>query len=66
MKKIWIHKADSFKEANEFDDRYYLLKSPKERLSDIQFCREMFLKIKGKASARRKGLRRFIRIIKQT
>ena len=65
MKEIWIHKVNSFQTAEEFEDKYYLLKSPQERLSDIQLCRELYLKIKGKAYAGRKGLRRVLRIIKQ-
>ena len=63
MKKRWIHKANSFKEAQEFEDRYYMQKSPEERLSDIQFCREQYFRIKGTKNAGRKRLRRIIRII---
>lgn len=65
MKKIWIHKARSFKEAEDFEDRYYRAKSPSERLSDMQFCREAYFKMKGRAHAGRRGLRRVIRIIQQ-
>ncbi len=64
MKRIWAHKSNSFKEANEFEAKYYSLESPQERLSDIQFCRETYFKLKGIPSAGRKGLRRVIRIIK--
>lgn len=63
MKKIWIHKANSFKEAQEFEDRYYMEESPEERLSDIQFCREQYVRIKGIRNAGRKRLRRVIRVI---
>lgn len=64
MKKIWIHKSYSFREANKFDEQYYLNQSPMERLSDVQFCREQYEKIKGqKHNAGRKRLRRVIKII---
>lgn len=63
MKKIWQQKHTSFKEAKEFDDIYYMSESPEERLSDIQFCREQYFKMKGIANEGRKRLRRVIRII---
>lgn len=66
MKKIWIHKTSSFKKANEFEKKYYLFESPEERLSDLQFCREQYLKMKGITDEGRKGLRRVIKVIKQT
>ena len=65
MKKIWIHKAHSFKEAEQFEDRYYIRESPSERLSDIQLCRELYFQLKGLKNARRKGLRRVVRVIQQ-
>lgn len=65
MKNIWLHKARSFKEAKEFEDKYYLLKTPSERLSDMQFCRDQYFKIKGIVDEGGKGLRRVIRIFKQ-
>lgn len=64
MKK-WIHKSKSFKEAKRFEDRYYLSKSTQERLSDIQFCREQYFKLKD-IDESRKGLRRVIKVVKQT
>lgn len=63
MKKIWIHKTNSFKKAKEFEDRYYLLESPQERLSDMQFCREQYFKMKGMPNEGRKRLRRVVRVI---
>ena len=45
MKKVWVHKTDSFRKAKEFDDRYNLSLSPEERLSDVQFLREEYLKM---------------------
>ena len=65
MKKIWVHKSYSFKEAQKFDDHYYMAESPSERLSDIQLCRELYFQLKGRKYAGRKGLRRVIRIIQQ-
>ena len=65
MKRIWIHKAKSFKEANEFDFRYYLGMSPSERIETIQFLREIYLKLHPARShgKGRKGLRGFIKIL---
>jgi len=65
MKRIWVNKTDSFKEAEEFDRGYYLNMSAKERLKIVQFLREMYHKIKRGIDGRgRKGLRRVIKIIK--
>lgn len=56
-KKIWIHRAGSFKEAADFDLEYYLSMSPAERLDTVQYLREIHCKIgKGRRHARRKGL----------
>ncbi len=66
MKKIWVHKARNFKDAERFEDCYYMEKPPSERLSDIQLCRESFFQLKGLKNASRKGLRRVIRVIQQT
>lgn len=63
MQKRWVHKATSFKEAKDFEDELYMRASPEERLSDIQFCREQYFKIKGIANEGRKRLRRVIRVI---
>jgi hypothetical protein len=66
MKEQWINKAGSFKEAEEFEDEYYRLRAPEQRLSDIQFCREMYFKLKGiNVNEIRKGLRRFFKVTKQ-
>lgn len=67
MKKIWVNKIDSFQKAEEFDDRYNLSLSPEERLSTIQFLREAYFKLrKDLKSEGRKGLRRVLKITKQT
>ncbi|MBN1405200.1 MAG: hypothetical protein JW946_01620 [Candidatus Omnitrophica bacterium] len=64
MKKIWAHKASSFKEAEQFDAKYYLSMPATARIEAMQFLRETYLKIRGnKNSESAKGLRRVIRII---
>jgi hypothetical protein len=63
-KKIIINKFTSFKEAEEWEDEYYLFKSKEERLSDIQYCREIYFKLLNK-NAGRKRFRRVFRVIKQ-
>lgn len=67
MKKIWIHKAKSFKDAEEFDRKYYAEMTPEERLSIVQELREMYLKFpSSKRTVKhesRKGLRRVIKIV---
>ena len=63
-KKIWVRKFNSFKEENKADIKYYSSKTPEERLSDIQFCREQFPKLRGN-NENGKGLRRVFKIIKQ-
>ncbi|ODS37587.1 hypothetical protein BEH94_10205 [Candidatus Altiarchaeales archaeon WOR_SM1_SCG] len=63
MKKFWVHKADSFKEAEEFDGKYYSAMSGEERLETMQFLREIYYKIKGVENESRKGLRRVIRVV---
>ena len=41
MKRIWIHRASSFKEAQEFDWRYYLTMTPAGRLATTQYFVEL-------------------------
>jgi hypothetical protein len=65
--KIWVHKSKSFKEAQEFDDSYYLSMTPTERLETVQFLREEYWKMnKGKIHEGRKRLRRVFKLIKQS
>ena len=64
MDKIVINKTKSFKEAQNWQNNYYISKTVKERLSDVQICRENYFKIKG-INAGRKRLRRIFRIVKQ-
>ena len=63
MKEFWVHKADSFKEAEEFDRKYYSEMSGEERLETMQFLREIHYKIKGVENESRKGLRRSIKVV---
>jgi len=66
MKRIWMHKAHSFKEAEKFDNDYYLRMRPEERIETVQFLRDMFFKFKRPSQDERgKGLRRSIKIIQQ-
>lgn len=64
MKKIWIHKFNSIKDAEKFDLKYWFSMSPTERLDTIQYLRELYYKIKGIKNAHRKGLRKVIKVIK--
>ena len=63
MKKIWINKADSFKEASAFDSAYYLKMSKTERISTMQFLREIYFKFKAPRNENGKRLRRVIKVI---
>jgi hypothetical protein len=64
--KIWVRKSNSFKDAQEFDDSYYLSMSPIERLETVQFLREEYWKMnKGESHESRKRLRRVFKLIKQ-
>lgn len=64
MKKIWVNKAKSFKEAEEFDNKYYLNMSARERLETMQLLREMYFKFKkGLKNENRKRLCRVVRIV---
>lgn len=68
MKKIWVHKAKSFKEAEEFDRNYYLQMSPQERLDIMQQLRRIYYKFPkgGKAGyGHRARLQRVVRIVEQ-
>ena len=41
MKKIWVHKARSFEEAERFERRYYRVMSAKERLETVDWLRQV-------------------------
>lgn len=63
MKKIWINKSNSFKAAAKFEDSYYMKMSKSDRVSTMQFLREIYIKFKGSRDAHGKRLRRVIKII---
>lgn len=66
MKRIWINKAGSFKEAQDFDNAHYLGLSSEERVESVQILREEYFKSHGlKFREDGKRLRRVFRIIKQ-
>ncbi|MFC2149119.1 hypothetical protein ACFLQ8_00285 [Candidatus Auribacterota bacterium] len=66
MKKIWINKEKSFRNAEKFDREYYLNMRPEERLETMQILREINIKMeKGPKRENRKRLRRSVKIIQQ-
>ena len=66
MKKIWVNRARSFKEAQDFDIAYYASLSSTERVEIVQILREEFFKSSGfKFREDGKRLRRVSRVIKQ-
>ena len=69
MKKIWVNKTYSFKDAERFDENYYLNMTSAERLDIMQFLRESYFKIikfeKDLKNESRERLRRIVKIIKQ-
>lgn len=67
MKKIWVNRARSFEEAQDFDNAYYLSLSSTERVESVQVLREEFFKSNGlELREDGKRLRRVFRVIKQT
>ena len=66
MKRIWINKAGSVQEADQFEAEYYKGLSPEVRVETVQVLREMHFKSTGlKFREDRKRLRRVLSIIKQ-
>jgi hypothetical protein len=66
MKKVWINRAKSFEEAQDFDNAYYSNLSSTERVESVQILREEYFKSHGlKFSEDGKRLRRVFRVIKQ-
>ena len=60
-KRIWVHKARSFEEAERFERRYYLAMSAKERVETVDWLRQVARKWKkGNGGTR---LRRVITIV---
>ena len=67
MRKIWVKRSKSFKEAEKFNQEYYSNMSASKRLEIIQILRDAYFKLKtGPCYESRKRLRRVVRIIKQT
>ncbi|GAB4541068.1 MAG: hypothetical protein Fur0020_10410 [Thermodesulfovibrionia bacterium] len=67
MKRIWIRRCKDFRSADEFNLNYYLSMSADERIETMQFLRELLHKIKKDYYGKdRKGLRRVIKVTKQT
>lgn len=66
MRKIWMKKFETFKKAEKEDRKYYSNMTPAERLSIVQFLRELYSKMKrGKKYECTTRLRRVIKIIQQ-
>ena len=65
-KKIWINKARSFKEAEEFDRSYYQHLSNDQRIEMMQVLREEYFESTGLLpNENGKRLRRILRVVKQ-
>jgi len=66
-RKIWIHKAKSFKKAEAFERSYYSSMSVAEKLDCMQYLREIYYNFgafgRKARNASRKGLQRVIRVI---
>lgn len=66
MSKIWIKKFNSFVEANQADEKYYLKMSPSERMDILQFIINIYSKLKrGRKYESGQRLRRTIKIFQQ-
>ena len=66
MGKIWVNKARSFEEAQDFDNAYYLSLSATERVESVQILREEFFQSNGlEFREDGKRLRRVLRVTKQ-
>jgi len=66
MKRIWIHKDNSFEAAHRFENSYYSRMTPSKRLETIQFLREIYFKAHPELYREaRKRLRRSIKVIQQ-
>ena len=66
MKKIWVNRANSFEQAQDFDNEYYSSLSSTERVENVQILREEYFKTHGmKFREDGKRLRRVFKVIKQ-
>lgn len=62
----FVNKAKSFKEAEIFDEQYYMNRTPEECVSDVQVCREHYFKMHNiNADEIRKRFRRTVRVIRR-
>ncbi len=68
MKKIWVNKAASFSDAEQFDQSYYSEMLPSDKLDTMQWMREEYFRSRkmGISNESGKRLRRVFKIIKQT
>jgi len=62
MKKIWMHRAKSFEDAECFNRQYYQAMSPRERVETVDWLRRIARKFKKTANGGTR-LRRVIRIV---
>lgn len=67
MKKIWVNKADSFSDAEQFEESYYSEMLPSEKLDTIQWLREEYFRLHkmGISNEGGKRLRRVLTVIEQ-
>lgn len=54
-RKIWVNKAASFEEAEDFDVSYYRAMSHDKRLDTLQLLREMQKKLTKNSSREKKN-----------
>ena len=62
MKRIWVHKAKSFEDAERFERRYYRAMSARERVETVDWLRQVARKFKKIGNGRTR-LRRVITIV---
>ena len=65
MKKVWIHKTKSFKEAEEWDRKFWRKAGSHARFSAAYEILKDYMKMKGK-NARSLRLRRSVQNIERT
>ena len=64
MKKIWVHKARSFKDAERFDEQFWRRAGAAARFSATWLMVEEFLKLRGRFRGQPR-LRRTVQHIKR-
>lgn len=66
-KKVWVNIANSFLSAEKLDNEYYKTQTAVQGLDEMQILREQYFKMNKEArDAHREGLRRVVKVIKQT